>query len=67
MARLTPTIRDVAALAQVSVATVSRVLNDNGYADPDTSEVLKRPAPPVIDEEGIGAHDGGRRQGERTA
>lgn len=36
MARLTPTIRDVAALAQVSVATVSRVLNDNGYADPDT-------------------------------
>lgn len=31
-----PTIKDVAALAQVSVATVSRVLNQSGYADPDT-------------------------------
>ncbi len=30
------TIKDVAALAQVSVATVSRVLNQSGYADPDT-------------------------------
>jgi hypothetical protein len=28
-----------------------------GRADPDTNEVLKRPAPPVIDEDGIGAHD----------
>ncbi len=31
-----PTIRDVAAKAKVSVATVSRVLNESGYADPDT-------------------------------
>jgi LacI family transcriptional regulator len=30
------TIRDVAAHAQVSVATVSRVLNESGYADPAT-------------------------------
>ena len=30
------TIKDVAALAQVSVATVSRVLNQSGYADADT-------------------------------
>lgn len=30
------TIKDVAALAQVSVATVSRVLNQSGYADPET-------------------------------
>lgn len=30
------TIRDVALRAQVSVATVSRVLNDSGYADPET-------------------------------
>jgi hypothetical protein len=28
-----------------------------GYRDPDTSESLKKPAPPIIDEEGIGAHD----------
>ncbi len=28
-----------------------------GYADADTSEPLKKPAPAVIDEEGIGAHD----------
>lgn len=28
-----------------------------GRSDPETSEALKRPAPPVIDEEGIGAHD----------
>lgn len=30
------TIKDVAARAQVSVATVSRVLNQSGYADPET-------------------------------
>jgi LacI family transcriptional regulator len=30
------TIKDVAALARVSVATVSRVLNQSGYADPET-------------------------------
>ena len=36
-----PTIRDVAARAKVSVATVSRVLSKNGYADPATrSRVL---------------------------
>ncbi len=28
-----------------------------GYSDPETNEALKKPAPPVIDEEGIGAHD----------
>ena len=28
-----------------------------GYTDADTSEPLKKPAPPVIDEEGLGAHD----------
>jgi hypothetical protein len=28
-----------------------------GRGDPDTSEALRRPAPPIIDEEGIGAHD----------
>lgn len=36
------TIKDVAALAKVSVATVSRVLNQSGYADPETrSRVLE--------------------------
>ncbi|KYG04072.1 hypothetical protein BE21_48650 [Sorangium cellulosum] len=28
-----------------------------GRSDPDTTEALKKPAPPFIDEEGIGAHD----------
>jgi hypothetical protein len=28
-----------------------------GRSDPDTSEMLKKPAPPIIDEDGIGAHD----------
>nr|AYM54512.1 hypothetical protein [Racemicystis crocea] len=28
-----------------------------GRADPETAEALKKPAPPIIDEEGIGAHD----------
>ncbi|HTJ83837.1 MAG TPA: hypothetical protein VL400_19090 [Polyangiaceae bacterium] len=28
-----------------------------GYKDPETAEGLKKPAPPVIDEEGIGAFD----------
>ena len=28
-----------------------------GATDPDTNELLKKPAPPVIDEDGIGAHD----------
>lgn len=28
-----------------------------GLTDADTNEVLKRPAPPIIDEEGIGSHD----------
>ncbi|WP_437641534.1 hypothetical protein [Sorangium sp. So ce854] len=28
-----------------------------GRNDPDTAESLKKPAPPIIDEEGIGAHD----------
>ncbi len=28
-----------------------------GASDPETNEVLKRPAPPFIDEEGIGSHD----------
>ncbi|HVY46583.1 MAG TPA: hypothetical protein VHB21_11930 [Minicystis sp.] len=28
-----------------------------GKDDPETQELLKKPAPPIIDEEGIGAHD----------
>ncbi len=41
----TPTIRDVAAKAEVSVATVSRVLNESGYADGETrARVLKAAA-----------------------
>ena len=28
-----------------------------GKSDPETNEILKRPAPPIIDEDGIGAHD----------
>lgn len=28
-----------------------------GRADPETEETLKKPAPPIIDEDGIGAHD----------
>ncbi len=40
-----PTIRDVALLAKVSVATVSRVLNESGYADSETRvRVLKAAA-----------------------
>ena len=39
------TIRDVAAKAKVSVATVSRVLNDSGYAESETRvRVLKAAA-----------------------
>jgi len=39
-----PTIRDVAARAQVSVATVSRVLNESGYADSDTKARVHKAA-----------------------
>jgi DNA-binding LacI/PurR family transcriptional regulator len=39
-----PTIRDVAARADVSVATVSRVLSKNGYADPLTRARVLRAA-----------------------
>lgn len=28
-----------------------------GVSDPETNEMLKRPAPPIIDEDGIGSHD----------
>jgi hypothetical protein len=28
-----------------------------GKSDPETEETLKKPAPPIIDEDGIGAHD----------
>jgi hypothetical protein len=28
-----------------------------GYADPETREALKKPAPPIVDEDGIGSHD----------
>lgn len=42
---MTPTIRDVADKAQVSVATVSRVLNESGYAESETrARVLKAAA-----------------------
>ncbi|MDC3423281.1 LacI family transcriptional regulator [Aquibacillus sp. 3ASR75-11] len=36
------TIKDVAKLAQVSVATVSRVLNSNGYVNPTTKERVNK-------------------------
>lgn len=36
------TIRDVAKLAGVSVATVSRVLNQNGYVNEDTEKRVKK-------------------------
>jgi len=35
----------------------SRNYRLRGYVDSDTSEPIKKPAPPLIDEEGIGAHD----------
>ncbi|WP_373893756.1 LacI family DNA-binding transcriptional regulator [Virgibacillus sp. CBA3643] len=35
------TIRDVAKLANVSVATVSRVINDNGYVNENTKQKVK--------------------------
>lgn len=28
-----------------------------GNSDPETNEILKKPAPPIIDEDGIGSHD----------
>lgn len=28
-----------------------------GHSDPETEETLRKPAPPIIDEDGIGAHD----------
>ena len=28
-----------------------------GLSDPETQEALKKPAPPIIDEDGIGSHD----------
>ncbi|WP_409342120.1 LacI family DNA-binding transcriptional regulator [Paenibacillus sp. MBLB4367] len=36
------TIRDVAKLAEVSVATVSRVLNNNGYVNKETKEKVQQ-------------------------
>lgn len=41
-AKLAPTIRDVAALAQVSVATVSRVINGHDVTRPATAERVER-------------------------
>jgi LacI family transcriptional regulator len=37
-----PTIKDVARQARVSVATVSRVLNESGYFDEDTARAVRR-------------------------
>lgn len=37
-----PTIRDVARLAGVSVATVSRVINQNGYVNKDTEQKVRK-------------------------
>jgi len=34
-----------------------KVFRMRGYTDADTTEPLKKPAPPIIDEEGLGAHD----------
>jgi len=42
-----PTIRDVAAEVKVSVATVSRVLNDSGYAESETRARVIRGAADV--------------------
>mgnify|MGYP000849042553 CR=1 FL=1 len=56
-----PIKRMMAAITEVPLVRdwtdEKRVYKLRGYADPDTVETLKRPAPPVIDEEGIGAHD----------
>ena len=36
-----PTIKDVARLADVSIATVSRVINHNGYISPKTNKSVQ--------------------------
>ena len=36
-----PTIKDVAKMANVSVATVSRVINNTGYVNHETEKSLK--------------------------
>ncbi len=35
------TIKDIAEMAQVSVATVSRVINGNGYVKKETKETIE--------------------------
>ena len=40
--RETPTIKDVAKLAGVSIATVSRVLNKLGVVNPETEEKVHK-------------------------
>ena len=58
---LEPFGRAAASLDEISLAREwtdeGRGVKMRGYQDPDTVEPLKKPAPPVIDEEGIGAHD----------
>ncbi len=60
-AGLDPYHRAASTLTELSLAREwtdeNRGYRMRGYADPDTVEPLKKPAPPIIDEEGIGAHD----------
>lgn len=58
---LDPVRRSAATLTEVSLAREwtdeNRGVKLRGYEDAESLEPLKKPAPPVIDEEGIGAHD----------
>ena len=38
---MSTTIKDIAEMAQVSVATVSRVINGNGYVKKETKETIE--------------------------
>lgn len=58
---LDPVARAAATLTEIPLAREwtdeNRGVKMCGYVDPDYIEPLKKPAPPIIDEEGIGAHD----------
>lgn len=59
--QLEPFGRAVATLTEIPLSREwiedNRPVQLRGYADPETVEPLKKPAPPIIDEEGIGAYD----------